>query len=138
MNPIEDSIGVVDGGGIRGEMSVEEGGFGGGGRDDRRGRGRRRRRVLEIGADLGDIEGVKRKAGEDEGDEGGGAAQGLGNYDAVSEENVVAIISHHQTPPGEHHVSVGGVVSSSSYFQGEFTIVDNDMRLWRFGCFTDV
>lgn len=73
------------------EMRMEEGGFGAVDLDGAMIWG-----VLEIRTDLGD--GVKGdgEATEDGGDEGDGAAEGLGNGGAVMEEDVVAVVAGNQ------------------------------------------
>ncbi|KAI8026653.1 hypothetical protein LOK49_LG02G02009 [Camellia lanceoleosa] len=48
--------------------------------------------VDEVGANLGDVGGGNREAVKDGGDEGGSAAEAIGDYDVVFDENIVAVI----------------------------------------------
>lgn len=68
-------------------MGVEESGERGGGDD-----GVVIDIVGEVGTDLGDVGGGNREAVEDGGDEGRGAAEAIGDYDVVFDENIVAVI----------------------------------------------
>ncbi|KAI7996751.1 E3 ubiquitin-protein ligase RGLG4 [Camellia lanceoleosa] len=48
--------------------------------------------VGEVGANLGDVGGGNREAVKDGGDEGGNAAEAIGDYDVVFDENIVVVI----------------------------------------------
>nr|GMD18849.1 peptidyl-prolyl cis-trans isomerase CYP20-1 [Ipomoea batatas] len=83
-DPLEDPIPALD---FRREIRMEDGGL----------RGRANNRavangVSEIGAHLRHVAAVNVEAVEHGGDEGGGAAEGLGNDAAVFDQNIVAAI----------------------------------------------
>lgn len=80
---------------LRGEMGVKHGRFGRQGNKGRTGNG-----VGEIRANFGYESGGDGDAIEDSGDEGGGAAEGLGQNDAILHENVVAVVADDETRSG--------------------------------------